>query len=398
MKIVHITTYPNGGAGNATLRMHKSLLKLGVDSKVITRDQSLENEGVFSFNRSVWFRRFSTLWKSLKIFPRIYREDENCEGFSSPISLYKLHEHPFIKEADIIFVHWVSNFFDYKSFFENSNKPIYFYLHDMNHFLGGFHYKNDIERFPKFSSLENYFEKMKRKVYQNKKIEVMAPSNWMLENSRKSQLLGDFKHVKCHYPIDQEKLKIYNNQEARAHFKLPKEGRVLLFISEKISNYRKGGKLLFEALQKANLEKIHLLVVGNYDQSIFQSDNIYATGMLRSEKEMALAYSASDLFILPSREDNMPNVMLESLFCGTPVMSFSNGGMKEVLNKSNGIILPEISSDCLAKGLEEWNEGNIEYDRQLIRRKAVELFNIEVAGLNLKKIIEERLKKENTIN
>ncbi|NME72549.1 glycosyltransferase [Flammeovirga aprica] len=392
MKIVHISTYPNGGAGNATIRMHKSLLENGVDSKVITRDYTLDLEGVKAFNSSVWFRRCSTLWKMIKILPNFYKEDQACEGFSSPLSLYYVHKHPDVVEADVVIVQWVSNFLDYSTFFEKINKPVYLYLHDMNHFHGGFHYLEDVKRFPQYQKLEQLYKTIKKEAYQKADIEVMAPSQWMIDISKKSELLGGFSHHRMFYGLDPERMKYHEQSQARQYFKLPEAGRVLLFVSEKVSNRRKGATLLIEALKKVKFEdNVSILVVGNYDKSIFDAENVYTTGLLKSEKEMSMAYSAADLFILPSREDNMPNVMLESLYCGTPVMSFSNGGMKEIINETNGIIIPEVEVNALTEAVQQWVDQPPTFDREQIRKEIISRFNLKTRGEALKTLINNRL-------
>ncbi|MBD0401315.1 glycosyltransferase [Flammeovirga sp. EKP202] len=392
MKIVHISTYPNGGAGNATIRMHKSLLENGVDSKVITRDYTLDNEGVKAFNTSVWFRKVSTLWKMIKILPNTYKAEPDCEGFSSPMSLYHVHKHEDVKEADVVIIQWVSNFLDYSTFFEKIDKPVYLYLHDMNHFHGGFHYSEDVERFIQYEKLESLFKEIKRKAYAGKDIEVLAPSQWMIDLSQKSELLGAFPHHKMFYGLDPQRMKYHEQSVARTLFNLPEHGRVLLFVSERISNRRKGATLLIEALKKVKFsENISILVVGNYDKSIFDAENVFTTGVLKSEKEMSMAYSASDLFILPSLEDNMPNVMLESLYCGTPVMSFSNGGMKEIINDTNGIIISEIGVDALAEGIQQWVDHPPVFERKQIRKDITETFNLKARGEALKTLINKRL-------
>ncbi|KXX67295.1 glycosyltransferase [Flammeovirga sp. SJP92] len=399
MKVVHISTYPNGGAGKAAFRLHKGLLHHGVDSKIITRAETNGLKEVYAFNPSVWFRKLSSLWKAIRIFPKVLKENPDCEGFSSPFSLFRVDRHPFVKQADVVVLHWTTNFLDYPSFFKNIDKPIVIYLHDMAHFLGGFHYLNDLNRFKEFAALEADFRKVKREAFSNKDIEISAPSQWVMDHSLRSELLSNFKHNLLYNCLDESEYKIYEKEIARSFFNLNKEEKVILFISERVSNYRKGADILIEALKKVDLKNIQLLIVGNYDKTLFDSENIKIAGLLTSEKEMAMAYSASDLFILPTREDVLTNVMLESLYCGTPVMSFANGGMREVLNESNGVLLEEIDSDCLARGIQDWIEEDKTYNRELIRKNAVEKFNIKDAGFNFKKIIEGRLNQEkNTDN
>jgi glycosyltransferase involved in cell wall biosynthesis len=83
----------------------------------------------------------------------------------------------------------------------------------------------------------------------------------------------------------------------------------------------------------------------------------------------------SNIFVLPSREDNLPNVMLESFACGTPVVSFAEGGMKEhIVDKFNGFLAEEISGRSLAKCIEQAYENRNNFDPILIREYAEEYF------------------------
>ncbi|ANQ48285.1 glycosyltransferase [Flammeovirga sp. MY04] len=391
MKVVHISTYPRGGAANAALRFHNGLLQLGVDSKVLCRDEGNKEQKIYSYGTSINFRRISTIYKNLKILPHFYMEDDQCEGFSSPLSLYKLEKHPIVVEADIVILHWVANFINYPSFFKNINKKVIWYLHDMNPFQGGFHYNEDHERFKKFNKVDQLFYNIKKKALNDTKLTVMAPSQWLLDLSKKSELLGRFNHKLARYGLSTEKVIIHDQIEVRKKFKLPLDHKVLLFVSERISNTRKGAMLLINALKKCDLqEKVSILVVGDYDKDLFESDHLHTVGRLHSVEEMAMAYSAADLFVLPSREDNLPNVMLESLYCGTPVMAFKDGGgMKEIIHDKNGKLIDDMNEEALAEALQQWIDQPFDFEREDIRAEAVTQFEEKQQALKLKEELEK---------
>src|SRR5690606_16401989 len=98
-----------------------------------------------------------------------------------------------------------------------------------------------------------------------------------------------------------------------------------------------------------------LVTVGQKnDENIF-SDNTIHLGKINDERLMALLYSAADVFVLPSREDNLPNVLLESTACGTPVIAFETGGIPEVINTGfNGILTHEISVSSLRDAITQY--------------------------------------------
>ena len=72
-----------------------------------------------------------------------------------------------------------------------------------------------------------------------------------------------------------------------------------------------------------------------------------------TEEELATLYNASDIFVLPSLEDNLPNTIMESLcIAGTPVIAFNTGGIPEMIDHlSNGYLAQLESSEDLAEGI-----------------------------------------------
>jgi glycosyltransferase involved in cell wall biosynthesis len=88
---------------------------------------------------------------------------------------------------------------------------------------------------------------------------------------------------------------------------------------------------------------------------------------------MAQAYSAADVFALPSIQDNLPNTMLESMCCGTPVVAFNSGGTAEIIRDGiNGLIAPEKTPQSLSKALA--TALDLRWERSAISRNAREMF------------------------
>ena len=68
---------------------------------------------------------------------------------------------------------------------------------------------------------------------------------------------------------------------------------------------------------------------------------------------MSNFYSAADVLVIPSLEDNQPNVMTEALCCGLPVVAFKNTGIIEMINEQNGIFAQHQNADSLASAIQE---------------------------------------------
>src|SRR5690606_24332082 len=104
----------------------------------------------------------------------------------------------------------------------------------------------------------------------------------------------------------------------------------ITLIAEKVTNFRKGFDLAIKALQKcANKDSIRIFIIGGGQFDFDLACEIIYFGKIEKYEELRLIYSASDFLLLPSREDNLPNTMLESLLCGTPVIAFGTGGMTD---------------------------------------------------------------------
>jgi glycosyltransferase involved in cell wall biosynthesis len=135
--------------------------------------------------------------------------------------------------------------------------------------------------------------------------------------------------------------------------------------------------LLVDALNQLNLpDDVMLCAVGHLDNNILP-DKIIHLGHISDERLMPLLYSAVDAVIIPSREDNLPNVMLEALACGVPVIGFPVGGIQEILdNPEVGILAKGRESEDLRSSIESFLYVPFQISRQVIRIFAEQNFNL----------------------
>jgi glycosyltransferase involved in cell wall biosynthesis len=107
-----------------------------------------------------------------------------------------------------------------------------------------------------------------------------------------------------------------------------------MISSIKLSDYRKGVNLLIKALEdmpKSLKSEITIITLGLNGSSVASATNIQTVdlGYISNDRIKAIAYSAADLFVFPTRAENFGLVGLESLACGTPVVAFRVGGVPE---------------------------------------------------------------------
>jgi glycosyltransferase involved in cell wall biosynthesis len=410
MKILHITTSSKGGAGIAALRLHAALCESNITSGYLSLnltlnfDNQVVNDMFFKSKKQSICQRvmgkiktilFSSKKKNKKKY-KIIKDKLNCEISTLPFSNYLLHNHPMVLEADIINLHWVSGIIDYPSFFKNCKKPIVWTLHDMNPLQGIFHYKEDQNR--NSNIIKNFDEEIKvlktNCLKYVKKGVIVSPSKWLLDEALQTDVFKSFSYRCIPNSLNLDIFNLKNKVEIRREFSISEEDFVILFIADSLKNPRKGFDLLIEAL--LNLKALLPLTVLAIGKGIIpEIDNIkiLSLGELKDADEIAKCYSIADVFLLPSREDNLPNVMIEAFACGLPVISFSNGGMKEHIKLNvNGMIIEDINGKALSDGIMNFYNNRNLYKSSAIRKYAEDNFKFSIQAASYLKVYNEILK------
>ena len=332
MKILHINTFDKGGAAKACIRLHNGLLRCGIDSTLLIREiTSRENiEHLHTFTSPQKKLLAERIYSKLKrINGTRYHEQmkksirshipDGIEYFSFTDSGLDITKHPAYQEADIINLHWVADFVDY-SFFKKNTKPVVWTIHDMNPFTGGCHYSggctnylNDCTHCPILNvceddSYSNYIYKQKCKyITQKSKLSIVSPSQWLMKKSEQSPLLRAFPHHCIPNGFNSLVFLLHDKMRARQALHLPFDKKIILFVSDSFSTKRKGYQILINAMEILKHEDVLLCSVGSKDNPTDNHIPIKEFGHIQSDEKMSLIYSAADLFVIPSVEDNLPN-------------------------------------------------------------------------------------------
>jgi glycosyltransferase involved in cell wall biosynthesis len=396
MKILIVNTSPNGGAANSCLRLFNGLLKEGVEVKILFREGGNDIPHSFRIKSITFLKKLIGKLKTdngieQKVF--IDHRPDGLEFFSFPDSQSDITKMEVYKDADIIHLHWVANFLDWKSFFRKNNKPVVWTLHDQNPFLGGEHYEErylgiDEKGYPKKRvvteqevQVHESIIKFKKKVLSSTKdLTVVSPSKWLDNSSRKSEVFQRFQHslIPYGYPIDL--FKRLDKEHCRTRLKIGIDKKVILFVADSTTNARKGFNYLlsvFETLLEQDRDDLLLCSVGS--KMGMNTNHVLELGRVDDEELMANIYNAADVFVIPSLEDNLPNTMIESLLCGTPVIGFPTGGIVDaVIDKENGLICEEISVPALSETINDFLNGKFFFDSESISEKAKEVYDEQV--------------------
>lgn len=426
MKVLHINTLTSGGAARGCINLHLGLLEQNIDSNILFLNESgniRNGESYWQFHEKVilpelqkrsLFKKFNDKVENLtgnshyarylkhagKMKQIEQSRDKKFEVFTSPLTICEITKHPLYLQADVVHLHWVNNFLDYKEFFTNNTKPLFWTLHEMFPFTGGCSFSMDCRQFehsckkcPQLSDTDfpeyvdflfNY--KKENLARNNLPLKIITPSFWLSENSKKSSLLGRYPHYVVPYSIENQFFHVGLRNTAKSQLGLDEKKTVILFVSDSVTNERKGTQYLFPVIEKLSSEEnndnLLFVTVGSGDLDLGKKHK--HLGKITSVDKMANVYAAADVFICPSLEDNFPNTILESLLVGTPVIGFPSGGIPEMIAEGkSGMIVPEISQESLCTTITEWLQQKSVFNNIAIASEALEKYKLDVQAKKL---------------
>lgn len=374
MNILHVSlTDCAGGADRAAYRIHSAQVRSGLRSKMLvlrkgTNDACVSQIAPRSIITQLRQRLskirqgiIETKWSSSQ--PGQYHFGQFGYGLVDEINS---------SNVDIVNLHWVADFLSIADI-RKLRKPIVWTLHDMWPFCGGEHYVPDGEdaRFrigykpgnrPDGESgpdLNRRTWRMKRRAWARQHFTIISPSRWLAECARQSLLFAESEVTQIPNAIDVEyEWKPLSGEAARTVLGLPLNKKLLLMGAPGgTSDPRKGGDLLCGAVKELfshQLDDFELVIFGQGRPS--SKDEwpcpVHWLGEVCDDRILAQAYSAADVLVVPSRQDNLPNVVLEALACGAPVVAFEVGGLPDIIehHKTGYLAAPFDVSD-LANGI-----------------------------------------------
>ena len=390
----------------ASYRLHKELIN-HIDSTIFVSSKSLVHNSIIQ-PKTLFHKVISKIGLIREIFYSKVFPHSSKSYFSfnlGPVffQLFWLNK-LFKSETDLFHLHWIGNGFLNLNQIHKLNKPIVITLHDVWFVTGGCHvnfeckkYEQGCNRCPLFENSYNpiditqFIFDQKKKLFEDKKLEIVVFSSWMKEIVLSSPIYSNCNVNLISNGLNTNVFIPSEKSIARKYFSLPEEAKIILFggISAK-SDFNKGYDLLVECLLSINSKNIELVVFGekNKGQSVINGFNVTSVGYLSDEESLALLYSAADVVIVPSRQESFSQVCLESISCGTPVVAFNYSGPRDIIvHKVNGYLANPYSTNDLALGV-DWIFSELQKSNALslrAREVAVDKFDIKkVAQLHLK--------------
>lgn len=371
MKLLLLNTLDTqSGAAIATYRIHRGLRSIGVDSHLLVQCKEVDDDSVIGALAN-WRTAFAVLRPYLDGLVK-KRYPKRQKIFFSPAWLPENLITEVVKvNPDIVHLFWVTGGFFRIETLKKFKGPIIWTLHDMWPFTGGCHYDDECGRFrqscgscPILNSgrerdLSRRVWERKRKSWGGVPITVVATSHWLADMARSSSLFTNQRIEVIPNGLDTEVYKPVDKLVARAAYNLPQDKRLVLFSAfSATSDKRKGGQYLIRALElmskTAWKDKVELVFIGasRPNNASDMGMKVHYMGHLHDEISQVLLYSAADVVVAPSMQENLSNTVMESLACGTPVVAFDIGGMPDMIDhQANGYLARPFDSTDLSAGV-----------------------------------------------
>lgn len=378
MKILHINTSDtSGGAAIAAMRLHKAMLASGIDSTFICLNRTInDDERILSVDKKTKLKsRIFDIVKRM-LFNKLYLSGKKGL-FSNMKQGYKLNKFISLNEYDVIYVHWINGgFLSLKGIDEicKTGKKIFWFMHDMFPITGGCHHSFECNRYTQNCGECPYMKhtgkhdfsykqlKQKHKIldkYTN--LAFIAPSKWLYECTKNSALAKG--HSVYHIPnlLDESMFRPLDKMFCREILNLPKDKKIILFGADSaLTNPYKGFNYLVESLRilkaKEECNDIELIVFGSSKNIEIEKRLPYDCrffGYLHDEYTLSLLYNAVNVFCMPSLAEAFGQTALESVFCGTPVVTFSVGGLPDFVSRKTGYLAKYKDTEDFARGIKK---------------------------------------------
>lgn len=365
MKVAHYSASLQGQS--AARRLQLALLGSGVDAYAVVGTGA--SDDIRPLSQSKVGKLFRLALKGverevLRKYCGMTPEALWSSGFSGiPVASGHAFDCP-----DILHLHWVADGTLRLHDIARLGIPMVWTMHDTWPFTAGCHILNGCEGYLSkceccralTSTVGRIYAarqfSVRRSLYQKMMLTAVSPSVDYMEKARNSGLMDDIEV--CHIPncIDTSLFRPLERAYARQLLGLPADATLLLFGAVSVRDRHKGMDLALEALRHvASSGEIPLLScvcfgggeVAGADELPF---SFLHMGRLEDQLTLALAYSAADIFICPSRQESFSQTTLESLSCGTPVVAFSVGGIPDMVEHgvSGWLAAPENVQELAA--------------------------------------------------
>jgi len=358
LNVLHISeSDAAGGAGRAAYKLHRGLNGLGHVSRMLVGRKVTPDTDIRPLKRNL-------LWRALDRASGELFDLLSLQYVFYPSSFGVLAD-AWFRSASVVQLHNLhGSYFGFTALPAISRlRPVVWQLHDQWGLTGHVAYSLDCERWRHGCGMCPYLGeyprlrhdrtallyRLKDRVYESSRLNLVVPSRWMADIVAASPLLNRFPVHYIPTGIDIDVFKPGDQDDARRRLGLPLDRRIIFFAAANINERRKGLHLLAQALRRLDDPPL-LLVAGN--GTVSRGIETRYLGAVLDEEILADAYRAADVFAVPTLADVLTQTAPESIACGTPCVSFDRGGVIDVVRHlETGYQAKFGDVDDLARGL-----------------------------------------------
>ena len=220
-----------------------------------------------------------------------------------------------------------------------TGKCPHFTMVKCGHWQGGCYHCQQVKSYPaSFVDQSRLMWKLKKKWFTGvPNMIIITPSQWLSDLVEKSYL-KEYQVRVINNGID---LTVFHptDSDFRIRYGISRDKPILLGVA--FDWGKRKGLDVFLKLAEDLGDAYQIVLVGTNEHVDAQLPaSIISIHRTQNQRELAEIYSAADIFINPTREDTFPTVNIESLACGTPVITFATGGSPEILDDTCGMVVP----------------------------------------------------------
>ena len=423
MRVLIVNTSERaGGAAVAANRLMEALNNHGVKARMLVRDKQTDSLTVVGL-RDKWWQQWCFLWERLVVFLHLHCSRKHLFEVDIANIGTDISKLPEFQEADIIHLHWVNQGMLSLSGIRKilkSGKPVVWTMHDIWPATAICHYARNCRNYrtacghcpllpngKRNNDLASRVWRRKEQLLNGQSITYVACSKWLCGEARLSALLRGQKVVSIPNAIDTRIYCPADRQQARQSVGLPTDRQLILFVSQRVTDQRKGMDFLIEAVGLMAdrfpevKQHVGIAVLGGHSDELTGRLQlpVYPLGYVSDERQIVNIYRSADVFVTPSLEDNLPNTIMEAMACGIPCVGFKVGGIpEEIDHQKNGYVAAYRDAEDLARGI-HWvlQEADYEalsksavtkvsrsYSQQSVALKYTEVYNEALAQKHYK--------------
>lgn len=313
-------------------------------------------------------------------------------------------------QPDIIHIHNLHGYFlNYRILFDYLSRcgiPVVWTVHDCWLYTGHCYYYSftgcdrwktgcshcpQQHKFPaswwKDRSRQNFMDKKAAFTSIPKERLVIVPVSEWIKDEIQQSFLGDYDMRVIHNGIDLDNFDLHDAEQIKAKHHL--SGKYILLGVASIWSKEKGLDDFLRLSSILDDDELIILVGVNNEQKKRLPDNIIGIARTRDVRQLAELYSAADVFINPTWQDNYPTVNLEAIACGTPVVTYHTGGSVEAITENTGIVVEQGDVPGLLEAVRKIERRGKAFYRQACRDYALANFRKEDRYYDYIKLYDE---------